>query len=367
MPHPVNLLGSGAKNQAERVVAKEELAAERTELPARLVESEARDGTTHLDVGKADRGRHEFGHAAAFDRHTGITVRLHGFLEVLGEGIPVVTRGVAKEATGLQVLERAGAIPRPLALDDEHFALGISRNACWAAQATADGNHLAGGGDLDGPAAEEVVGIIGTAEAQRDPHIAFGVRLGGEGKFMAFRVAPVIRERLITISHAITVEITDAHDLAEGRRQHRAIAPRQGKDFVLPRCEEVVGRLGRRSERPVDEVDVPAACAHGEASVRENFQATWTHGYRRGDGDIHDGIIFCLLDSGSPHGAEVLGESQRGEGEGRKGEAVTARYHWYSRMRVEVPAGRFSGRRSSPSRTWPDCVPSTRTVNLSAW
>ena len=184
---------------------------------------------------------------------------------------------------------------------------------------------------------------------------------------MALGVAPVIRERLITISHAITVEIADARDLAEGRRQHRTIAPRQGEDFVLAGREEVEGRLGGRSERAVDEVDIPAACAHGEATIREDFQATWTHGYRRGDGDIHDGIIFRLLSGGSPHGAEVLGESQRGEGEGRKGEAVTARYHWYSRMRVEVPAGRFSGRRSSPSRTWPACVPSTRTVNLSAW
>ena len=111
------------------------------------------------------------------------------------------------------------------------------------------------------------MGFVGAAQAERHPDVALGVRLGGEGELMPLRVTPVVAERLIAVRHAVAVQVADAGDLAEGRREHRAVAPCEREDLVLTGGEEVVFRLGGRGEGAGDEVDVTAARADRQPPV----------------------------------------------------------------------------------------------------
>ena len=105
LPNAVNLFGGRTQNDAQGVVAEEELAGEGPELAAGLIEPEARYRPSHLDVREAHRRGYELFHAFAFKVYPRVAVGLYGFFEVLRERIPIVARRVAEEASGLQVLE----------------------------------------------------------------------------------------------------------------------------------------------------------------------------------------------------------------------------------------------------------------------
>ena len=190
-----------------------------------------------------------------------------------------------------------------MALNDEHLALGIGGDASGAAEATAHGDHLTLRCDLHGPPAEEVTGLVRSAEAQRHPDITLWVVLGGEGELMALGVAPIVGEGFVAIRDAIAFGVTDAQDLAEGSRRHRAIFPRQGEDLILTGRKEVELWLRWRGEGSLDEVDVAAARSHRESPIGQDFEAARSHGNRRGNRDIDDGVILRLRGGGAPHGA----------------------------------------------------------------
>ena len=293
---------------------------------------------------------------------------------------------MAQKPTGLEVLERTAAIPRPLAFDGEHHPLGVAAHAARTTQTAANRNHLAGRRDLHGPPAKQVVGFVGTAQAQRDPDVPLGVVLRSEGELMPLGIAPIVAQGVIPVGDPIPVSVGDAGHISPTRGGHGPILPRQRKDLILPAGEELVFGPRRRIEGASDEIDIATAGTHGEASIGQHFQPSWMQRNPGGNGDVDDGIIFSLFLCGAPHRAEVfLGPKDRhSRPHGDRPQQARLRqrsphrnqhrrrtrcssktrlrfqrrsYHWYSRVRVDRPGGGFRGMSTSsdaPPRTLPE-------------
>ena len=293
---------------------------------------------------------------------------------------------MAEESTGLEVLERTAAIPRPLALDGKHDALSIAPHAARTAQTAANRNHFTTRRDLHGPPAEQVVGFVGTAQAQRDPDVPLGIVLRAEGELMPLGIAPIVAQGVIAVGHTVRIGVGDAGHIGPTRSRHRSILPRQREDLILPAGEEVVFGARWRIEGPSNEIDVASTSAHGEASVRQHLQPSRMQRNPGGNGDVDDGIVFSFFLRGAPHRTEVfLGPEDRHsrphgdrpqqarlcqrsahQSQHRRRTRCSSKtrlrfqrrsYHWYSRVRVDRPEGGFRGISTSsdaPLRTLPE-------------
>ena len=112
-----------------------------------------------------------------------------------------------------------------MAFDGEHRAFGIGGHPGGASQAGANRNHLAIRRDLHGPTAEEVVGLVGTAQTESDPDVAIRVVLGSEGKFVSFGITPVVSEGEEVVGLTIAIGILEAGDFAELGDGEGVVAP----------------------------------------------------------------------------------------------------------------------------------------------
>ena len=225
-----------------------------------------------------------------------------------------------EEAAFLEVLQRTAAVPRTLTLRHEHDALRIGSRAARTAQPAAHRDHRPRRRHLHRPAAEQVVRLVGAAQAQRDPQVPLGIGLRGEGELVAFRIAPVARQGIVAVGRAVTVGVRDARDLAPCRRQHGAVAPCQGEDLVLTGGEEVILRLRRRFHHALHEVDVAAPRADREAAVGQKCQAAGPHGHGGRDGNGRDRVVLRLRGGGAPHFTEIFLAAQRQGGESEDGQ-----------------------------------------------
>ena len=272
---------------------------------------------------------------------------------------------MAKEAAFLEVLEGTAAIPWTLTLRHEHDTFRIGRRSARTAQSAADGNHAAIRRDLDGPATEEVVRFIGSTETETHPDIAIAVRKRTEGEFVTFRVAPVARERIVPVRHAIAIGIADPRDLAPGRRQHRTIAPCDREDLILSTRKEMVFRLRGRCEGTLHEIDVAPPCTHCHAAVRKHRKAPRLHRNSRRNGDIDNRIVLRLGGRRAPHGPEIFFPVQRPQqANSSQRYCQVFLYHWYSTVIWLGPGASVSGIRTSsvpPVRSKAVCGGAIRT------
>ena len=97
---------------------------------------------------------------------------------------------------GLQMLQRAGAVPRPLVLGVEGVAVGIERDAAGTAQAAAHRLPAAVGKMAEGPAAKRAVGRVAAGETVHGPDRA--VRSKPEPK--VYSCSPPQAQASLTVS-----------------------------------------------------------------------------------------------------------------------------------------------------------------------
>src|SRR5262245_54846484 len=128
----LDLLQIHAHHRAVRLVAHEELLPERPELAARQVALDPARRLPHLAVGEHHRRRHQLGDLLRLRHHPAAALRHARCLaEVLRLRllVPAKALGVADEAADRDVLEAAGAVPRPLVVGVEHVAGGVEADA----------------------------------------------------------------------------------------------------------------------------------------------------------------------------------------------------------------------------------------------
>ena len=132
--------------------------------------------------------------------------------------------------------------------------------------------------------------------------------LGSEGEFVSFGVAPVVGEDIELVSGTITIGVFDAGDFTELRGGEGAVFPRKAEDFILPAGEEFVGGIGWSFKNSGEDIDVTAPGPDGHFLVGKDFKTAGVHGHLGRDGNLDEGVIFCLRFGGAPHRPEVFGE-----------------------------------------------------------
>ena len=147
---------------------------------------------------------------------------------------------MTEKSTGLEVFERTAPVPRALALDSKHHPLSVAAHAARTAQTAANRNHFTTGRHLHGPPAEQVVGFVGTAQAQRDPDVPLGIVLRSERKLVPLGIAPIVAQGVVAVGHTVRIGVGDAGDFGPTRGGHGSILPRERKNLILPAGEEVV-------------------------------------------------------------------------------------------------------------------------------
>ena len=156
---------------------------------------------------------------------------------------------MSEKAALLEMLQRTASVPWPLALDAEHHSLGIRAHAARTPQSAAHRNHLSVRRDLHRPAAEQVVRLVGTAQAERHPDVAFRIVLGAKGKFVTLRVAPVVAQRVVAVRDLIAVGVGNAGDFPKLGGRHRTVFPGEAEDFILAAGEQVILRIRAGTRR----------------------------------------------------------------------------------------------------------------------
>ena len=81
------------------------------------------------------------------------------------------------ETARLEVLQGAGPVPGPLALDVEHLTVFIRSHTTGAADAAGNGDGLSIRSDLEGPAAKIGPVVVGIGESENHPDVSVGIRL----------------------------------------------------------------------------------------------------------------------------------------------------------------------------------------------
>ena len=195
---------------------------------------------------------------------------------------------MALKRARLQVLQRAGAIPRALVVRVKHIAEMVQTNAAGAANAAGSGDHLAFLVHAHTPAAVRSVAVEGTGETQDHPHVAVGIELRSKGVLVVIAVdAPAVGEGFKDIRTTIAVLILDARYFAALRGVQPAVAPVNTKRLVQPAGKELHLHIVRLAERIANGVDIAAAGTDSKVAVGQHRNAT---------GFEHD--VFRQWDSG---------------------------------------------------------------------
>ena len=181
---------------------------------------------------------------------------------------------MALKRARLQVLQRAGAIPRALVVRVKHIAEMVQTNAAGAANAAGSGDHLAFLVHAHTPAAVRSVAVEGTGETQDHPHVAFGIELRSKGVLVVIAVdAPAVGEGFKDIRTTIAVLVLDARYFAALRGVQPAVAPVNTKRLVQPAGKELHLHVVRLAERIANGVDIAAAGADSEVAVGQHGNA----------------------------------------------------------------------------------------------
>ena len=129
LPHAVDLLGGRAHKDRLRVVAEKYLIFKRPKLAACLIDHIPGDRAPHADVGKHHRIRHEFLHLFLFGDNACAALWRDRPRKIRGVRVPVKTRRVPHEPTGLEKFQAARGIPRSLTLYVKQRAVFVRADA----------------------------------------------------------------------------------------------------------------------------------------------------------------------------------------------------------------------------------------------
>ncbi len=166
---------------------------------------------------------------------------------------------MAHESAGLQHFQAARTVPRSLAFRIEHHAVFVRADAAWAANAAANGDRFAVGGDLQAPAAKRFFGVVRLRQAKRDPNVAVRIRLGTESKLVVVPKSPSIADCVEPIGSTIAIDVCDSAHFGLLSDDERTVAVGEPKDFVETFSKLVEFRFGVFVKHAIGNEDVSAA------------------------------------------------------------------------------------------------------------
>src|SRR5256885_15448060 len=134
---------------------------------------------------------------------------------------------------GRQVLEGAGAVPRPLISGVKHVAKIVRADSAGRADAAASGHHPAIRRNTQTPAAIISLARKGTGQTEHEPDVAIFGKMRSKSIFVVIAAqAPVIIYGFKQIGASIAVEVFHASDFASLCAIEPAVAVRQTEHFV---------------------------------------------------------------------------------------------------------------------------------------
>jgi hypothetical protein len=140
---------------------------------------------------------------------------------------------VADKVAGYEMLERAGAVPRPLIVGVEHVPIAIEADASGRPHARGRWDHAAVGCDTDGPASKGHLAVEAAGQAEHDPELAVAVELRAKGILVVVaRHAPAVAHGLVVVSHAVAGGVAEPAHLRPLRHVEPAVTPGEAEHLV---------------------------------------------------------------------------------------------------------------------------------------